>query len=563
VGGPRLGRWTAACALAAAAVFWLAFAVRVVDPLVLSDEYNFYISGIDLPNLGYLYAVSPNLNRFAVFLYLWVIHAVSVLHLPVSAGVRVVSVAGWAAATGLLILRGGRIADGRRSWALIALLLVYPTASYATYIMPESLYFAVFGALFALLLARSGAGGLYRIWLAGGAILAVLTSLKPHGVLLFIAFELATIGWQALTGGVRLRKAAGLTAAAAAAYAASLAVIVLLTTPSGLPHSANVFGPTYTTLIKNSLIAAPWPAIARLTAIYASAVLALFAPTIAFLGARLWSLRRIGTQADRAVLMGSFAALFGLLSLAMLVVAVPALLIVDGNRIYLRYMDFLFPCLLALSWRLSAADPAETKPALRWAMAALWCLSGLALILWLPQLRPLPVDAPELFFTYSSGEFGGFGLGVTVRAFIVLAILSGSALILARRINWLHVQTGVLIAFSVISVWNIGAVQAYWADASAPGRHLGKEARVQCGGARGDIVGLSTPDKFFELYVPLYTVRRAVPLTLMYPADGMKALMATAPGHCVITTLTAPPGTLSVLSAYHDVTLSRAPARRP
>lgn len=238
--------------------------------------------------------------------------------------------------------------------------------------------------------------------------------------------------------------------------------------------------------------------------------------------------------------------------LAGLVLAVPLVLATEANQTHLRYLDFLFPIVLALAARLAPEPP---RPVVR-AAAATWAVAALALAWEAGRLRPLASSAPDLFFLYGGREFGAFGLGTLARPFLALAVLAGAAAMASGRVRWTTAQGAVLVAFAIVAVPNAWVFDRTLSGAMAADRAVGEAARRACGPGALDVVAVGTPTDFVPVYASLTALRRPAPLVLSKTPAEVRAILP--PHTCLVTTLPTPEPRWEKLAGSPLVSLYRA-----
>lgn len=168
--------------------------------MVIQDEYVYYISGVNFTNLDILYTNAPELPRYFGLIYI----ASRVINAADSA-VKILQIASlgltaWAVAA--LIYRS---INEKASWSsdanqflLFLLLLLWPSNTYAVFVMPDMLYFNLFLIGFALSLSK------IRSWqgqvVALGSTAGLLMHGKPHAAFLFPGLLAAIVGMKLMRG---------------------------------------------------------------------------------------------------------------------------------------------------------------------------------------------------------------------------------------------------------------------------------------------------------------------------------------------------------------------------
>lgn len=539
-------------AVVVAGALWTLFAAAVVNPVVIADEVWFLVTALAGPDLAGAQARHAAVLGSGALLYPELIGTLARLRAAPEAAAKTVNLVAFLAGTVLLILRSRSLRDGRRRPLVVVCLLIAPVGTYAAFVMPECLYFALAAAAAALLTGGAQAEDPRpRARLAGvGALLAAATLAKPHGLVLALALGAALV-WRVLMGGRAWRAGVLDALAAAAGFAAVFGLGRMLITPPGLA-GRDLLGPDYRAQLAGLGALAEHPGAGlALGGIYLAAVLTLLAPTLTALA--LAAAGRGRGAWDGAEGRARLGAAVVLAALAVLLVTVPPAVAVESNIIHLRYFDFLFPIALMLAARLSP----ELGGRARAVAAALW-LGAAAVLAWrLPHLRPLGVATPDLFLLYGGGqEFGPFGLGPLVRPVLLLAVGAGAAAVASGRVRWLDAQAAVLALLTVLSLPNVQRFDAKLAEWEAPDRAVGKAARALCGPGPEDVAALGTPTRFVPLYAALYALKRPAPLVLTKRPDVW--LAAQTSGRCVLTTLPVPPGRWERLAGSPAVSLQRA-----
>lgn len=536
---------------------WLAVALHSVTPLVLADEYVYLMRGVALDGLKRLDAIAPSVPHIANYLFLRLINVISGTALPVDVTMKVFNVACLVAALHLL----GRLIetkDGDWRWAAVfALVVLLPAGSYVAYVMPESLYLMIFVGLFAVLMRSTGVR-LHGLWASAGVLIAALTLVKAHGLFVLAAFLGATLVWSIATGRVGLARAFTLILTASAAFAVATALGLLALAPKNA--GGDFVGAYYWSMVGRG--APHWGRIStvvKLGMTQLAAILLLLAPSLSFLAAGLVAERRRGLRPEEVGSLFSFAAWFLVLLIGLIVISVSFVLSAEPTRIQLRYVNFAFPCILALAWIWGRADPRlDTRKFRLWA-AGLWLLAAGYFLVRLPGLWPLPADAPELFFTYHSGEFGAFGLGSAV-GYVTAATVGACALaMISPKVRWFDAQLAGLLVLVLVADFNTVSWQSAWSKLQAPLRRIGDVARADCGRNEADVMAFLPSDDPGRLFTALTRVGRPVPLKI--DAKGGLASMAVAPAGCVITSLDLTAAMGPPLAQSEELALYRSVAK--
>ncbi len=543
--------------IAASALFWLYGALRVVGPIIMADEYAYLIGGLTIDHLDRLRAAAPTVPVFGNSVFLRIIQAISIANLPVGFTVKLINVA---AVTGSTWILSHRILKAEVSWRalfLVGVIAFYPVGSYAAYLMPESLYLLAFSALMVILLASPDTK-LISIWTLAGAQFGLMSLLKPHGLFALAAFIAATFAWCMVSRRVSLAQAALLGAAHLAAYAVVSLGLGQFVAPPAASTGASFVGVFYGDMVRSAL--AQWKAIGQTLdygTLYASALVMLFGPSIAYLFRSIVA-ERTSPRGEGDLL--SFSAFFLLFLIGIILSVISVLLSglpPESNRVHLRYFSFLFPSLLALAFIWAGRRPELDTQRFRLFATALWVLGAGVFLIRLPALRPLAIDAPELFFTYPGVEFGSFGLGPFVRPFTGAVVGAGAIAILSRRVRWQDAQLLVLAIILAVSGLNTVIWQGRWGTLQSGPRSVGEVAQRICSPQPGAIVAMGTAENFVPLYTPMAAIDHLVPLSLVKPNEFLARARMLEPGSCLLTTSSADEALGSALLSRGGVSLYR------
>ncbi len=555
--GPAWGNRIRTLVLVAGGLFWLTVALRAVTPLVLADEYVYLVRGVALDGLRRLDVIAPSVPHVGNYLFLRVINMISRTRLPLDVTMKVINVACLVVALHLI----GRLVVAKdatwRSTALFVVVVLLPVGSYVAYVMPESLYLMIFIGLF-VILVRAPDGRLQGLWAMAGVLIAALSLVKAHGLFVLAAFLGATLAWSIVTGRVSFARALTLIMTAIAAFAVATVLGLALVAPR--EAGGDFVGNYYWSMVGRA--APTWSRIwtvAQLAMTQTGAILLLLAPSLTFLTAGVFAERRRSGSVERPGNLMSFTGLFLILLIGLIVLAVSFVLSAEPNRIQLRYLNFTFPCVLTLAWIWARANPSLDSRNFRLWAAAIWVLGAGYYLVRLPALWPLPADAPELFFTYHSGEFGAFGLGSTVW-FVTAAVIALCALaMLHPKVRWFDAQLLALLILVPIADFDTIHWQDSWTALQAPLRAIGDVAKARCGRREADIVAFLPFDDPGRLYTALTRVGRAIPVK--FDPKGGLASLGLAPGGCVITSLGLSPALGPPLAQHEELALYRSAAR--
>ncbi|MFC0166884.1 DUF7024 domain-containing protein [Pseudoduganella danionis] len=304
------------------------------------------------------------------------------------------------AAVPFLYLTGRRYCSAPLAATLALLAVLAPFNSYTVYFMPEATYFFGFSVLSWAVLARHGQWPDLAVAALGGALLGALSLVKVHALFLTPAL-LAFIwycgwrrtGWRALP----LLLPASTVITVACLLAVKLTLGYLLAGPAGL----SLLGSFYGGHANNSsglahllpVLAAAWQSlqghVLGLILMYAVPVAALL--TLACSRQQRQAVPGAAKLSLYTVLMLGAALAMTVAYTGSIASAAPG----EGERMHLRYYDFVFPLILLSSAGLLAVP--DTRRAVRLAWAVPLALGLLLAQLWLPaHFHPSFIDGPEL-----------------------------------------------------------------------------------------------------------------------------------------------------------------------
>jgi hypothetical protein len=532
--GRASGAWLPALLLVSS-VFWLVAAFRAVSPLVLSDEYVYIIRGIGLDRLRELETLQPGLPSVGNYLFLRIINLFARAHLPIDVAAKIFNVA---CLEGALFLLGRLVlgcAASFRGLVLIGLLAFLPGGSYVAYVFPECAYLLVFTGLF-VLLARTSEPPSLGLWAMAGVLIGLLTLVKAHGVFVLVAFLVATLAWASYTRRVSLVAAARLCLAAAAGFAATLLVGVGVVGPKGPGPAGDVIGSFYWSMVRGSApTSAKLVTAAQFALMLSAAILMILAPTMTSLVYGVFSDRRRARKTGSEPELFSLLALFLLALVGLVVLVVSFLISAEPTRLLLRYVNFTFPCLLALAWLWTRDEPALQGWRFRVPAALVWVGATAFFLYRLPGLRPLATDSPELFFSYHSAEFGAFGLGPHAAWFIAGVVALAAAAMLHPKVRWFDAQLAALIVLFAVADLNTLHFQGIWSASQSRYRAIGDVARRVCGGGDHDVIAIGSSGDPTALMTALAGLERMAPV--YQGGDAGLSVLARSPGACVLTSL--------------------------
>lgn len=526
-------------------LFWAAFARLARNPLVVDDEVLFFVTGLSIGRLPEAQAMHAAIHPSKALLYEWVIHFLSLTPAPIVAAIKTFNLACIVGAAVLLCLysRGARLAAPRPS--LLVYALFAPICSYVCYTTPECFYAFVFAVSFCLMLTEWKND--FVKWVSVAVVLAVLSLIKPHGMMCFLVFEIVTLLSPVILC-VSWGRALLLAAAAAAAYAVVLGLGGKILYPVQTAQSVDLLGPVYRAELVSIFAHGLW-AMIKLVLAYFCGVLTLLGPAIVVLVACLKPKDADGAEIGRL----RFAALLVLLLTAMLAGVAAMTFVTEAVRMHLRYVAFLFlPILVTASALMTLrGEPSRT---VRTVAGAVWLVGVVGMALWLSYYRPLPDDSPDLFFLYK-GEFGPFGLGRWTYLFLIAPPVIGSAALVWSKVKLLHVQLAVLALFSVVAIANTAQWEKVFSLQSAGFRQLGDLASTRCGKGKDDVIAVGTPDAFVPLYNAIYQLHRPAPFLVDSPSDAEDVIARSVPGQCILTMVRSDERNFATLDARDGVYL--------
>lgn len=304
------------------------------------------------------------------------------------------------AAVPFLYLTGRRYCGAPLAAALALLAVLAPFNSYTVYFMPEASYFFGFSVLSWAVLARHGQWPDLAVAALGGALLGVLSLIKVHALFLTPAL-LAFIcygGWR--RGGWRvlpLLVPASVVITMACLLAVKLGLGYLLAGQAGLSLLGSFYGGHASNSSDLShllpVLAAAWQSLQGhllgLALMYALPIAALC--TLACSPSQR-------SAAPGAAKLSLYTVLMLGAALAMTVLytgSIASAAAGEGERMHLRYYDFVFPLILLSSAGLLAVPDTRRKLRLLWALP----LAAAVLLaqFWLPaHFHPSFIDGPEL-----------------------------------------------------------------------------------------------------------------------------------------------------------------------
>lgn len=299
-----------------------------------------------------------------------------------------------------LYLTGRRYCSAQLAAALALLAVLAPFNSYTVYFMPEATYFFGFSVLSWAVLARHEQWPDLAVAALGGALLGALSLVKVHALFLTPAL-LAFIwycgwhrsGWRVLP----LLLPASAVITLASLLAVKLGLGYLLAGKAGLSllgsfyggHASNSSG--FAHLLP--VLAAAWHSLQGhllgLVLMYALPMAAIL--TLACSPSQRAAIPGAAKLNLYTVLMLGAALAMTVAYTGSIASAAPG----EGERMHLRYYDFVFPLMLLSCAGLLAAPEARRSIRLLWALPLAAAL--LLAQLWLPaHFHPSFIDGPEL-----------------------------------------------------------------------------------------------------------------------------------------------------------------------
>lgn len=318
-------------------------------PLYASDEGAYLIRALFADQIALYPELHRNLQPVGNSAYLLVIRGLDALTLNVLPWLRLIGAAAYFGGLLLLLRAVSPRLPRPQIWGLAAVALLFPYYRFVFSAMPEGLYVGLLCAIIAItawLYQRRP----YAHALAVGALAAILVLVKPHGLIVPLAFGLL-VGVEALLSKPARRAAAQRLILFAVAFLATGAAIDLAAQgPEARPLLFFLGGAYSEHLGLEPPADGLW--LAGLGVASMASVLALFAgpPLLAGLWSLAASARRLireGGAFRREDLVFLFALALALGTVAMVAVFTYKIAAVEGERYRLwgRYFEFFVPIL--------------------------------------------------------------------------------------------------------------------------------------------------------------------------------------------------------------------------
>jgi hypothetical protein len=485
--------------------------IRIQSPLVVDDEFQYFVAGLSYNDIQWA-RYHTNVPEFGTHLYPFIISFLAKTASPVEL-LKLLHVSVFAMATAAFYFGLKNLGTSVAERVLFILFMgVLPTASYATYIMPDALYASVLWIIvvaFCVAIPPRHMSS-YFGYVAFGAAIGILTLIKQQGVFVYLAAAAATAlacmirpTWREAIGSAISR-----VAMLSVGYALAALVLNSLTRPDGLAAWYNLVGGFYTQSLptnfemKGGASAAAWFFFQQY-----NAIMLLYAPTVASIVLCLVSVFRDAssdhpnTRGTRLLLTGLFIAflLFGL----MLMLSV---LWSFDTRVRFRYLNFVFPAVVFVALALVVKRRVFSR-ASRLVMAAIW-LAAAAGFHFTVHDRLLFLDTPELHFAYRQKLFGDLNLLSDYGTIVgVLCACAGAVLLNLTSLSPVVINLVVLIPLNLISLLGTYAAQRSYATMQDPYDKIGVIARHVCTPGWGKVAIVATPDFWAQYYHAMFNIR--------------------------------------------------------
>ena len=355
-----------------------------------------------------------------------------------------------------------RFLPTRQAILLTGVILLLPNNAYTAFFMPESFYFFAFYLVVWAFITFLGRDGHNWHAAATGFFLAVLSLIKPHGLVIVLTCSLTLLVTLCTSRAERRRIALG-WCVLITVFALSRFVLGISAAPSNdTPWFDQMFG-LYASLMKNMLDFTYDPQIiARLkvaTINNLGTLLLLFGPAILAIGCWLTRPRRKVEQ-DEDVTLDRLN-LFALITLICLLIGTIKFTASiagldptqDPNRLHERYYNFIFGLLLICGWVNVRAMSQQAHSNVARSSILLVPIGGIALWYMANVFGDTPassVDHP-VFFTVWTVQNWGIG-------FLALLLLSSLLLFPFRM-----VLASRIYAICILLICGIG-FQAVWSE---------------------------------------------------------------------------------------------------
>jgi hypothetical protein len=533
-------RWSgfsfAAIAIAVYTLGATLHALAIVNPVVIQDEYVYYISGVNFTDLDLLYTNAPELPRFNNYIYFALIHIVSRVINGADSAVKLLQVASlgvtaWAVTA--LTYRSinekvSRPSDSNQ-FLLLLVLLLWPSNTYAVFVMPDLLYFNLFLLAFSLTLStiRSWQGQVAAL----GSTAGLLMHVKPHAAFLFPGLLAAIVSmklmrWSSTTAMSLLKAIVIAFASFGGVFALTRGLFRLAVTLPG----GNLVGSSYANYVTNTLadLYRTLPNLAPLHLNFLASTLMIVGPCLIYV---LWALFR-STRCRAAGALEvparyAFASVFCVICWMVLVGSLPMLIYGESSRINLRYLAFTFPgfvvsAVLLQRWVRSKVQEGnaewEEPPHLKWIMALTWSVAAVYLAWHVDQMTLLFVDAPDLYSLDTGKTLGNRSMLRSKMPWVsasIIIVASGGMILQPQR--WLRTYMLATVVLFFFATLNVASAERRISNSLREFRGLGELASLRC----------PNPEKTMFLatrhsYVPLYSAAFGFkgPAHFLFVANG-------------------------------------------
>ena len=495
-------------------------ALTIQSPLLLSDEYDFLITGISYSNLRWAWDYSQGLE-WGTYLYPFIISLTTRLpSLPLA--LKLINVFALVAVELMLYTSLKSLGAMRAQRVLFALFLVaLPSASYVTLVMPDTLYAAAFWILICafVLPANKGRLGPFSGALLLGVGSGFLTLVKPHGFFVYLAAAAALVCVAALRPTWRQRLAVMLLSifALSVGYIFAAAGGNWLTIPTGVPNAFDLLGGGYGEWLQGSIGTYHDIRVILLAFIRNyCAIAALYAPALLSVGIGVIVMARL-KPTDLTTDRGRVYLLFcGLLIVFLLsgLVLMNSVFFSFDDRLRFRYLNFVFPVLvfLALAFdarRFSAVAHVLNSRPVRIFILLTWLGCAVGFYFVARDSRLAFVDAPELYFAYHPAVSDHVNILGAYGPIVGIAwICAGGLLLVVTTVSPIVINVLVLLPLSVVSLLNSYAGQSAQAAGLASFDKIGMAAAANCSREPGKIAVVATQDLWVPYYAALFNIDR-------------------------------------------------------
>ncbi len=459
--------------LLAAFVGYVVVSMLFSAPLLPSDEYAYFISGVFGDRLADLHRLDPALQSVPTLLFLGLIHLV---HLMAGNGFvpvfRILHVVEWLAAASILYRTVLGVIGRRDALGGVLLFLLMPSSLYLYAVMPETEVVLAGACLGYLLVVVLPVRPVVAAALAG-VVLGAALLMKPHAIaMLTSAIAVVAVAPWFVTGAGRVRSAVGTLVVLLASFYLTVVVLSRLlghawafnpVSVLGLDlYGSSVGGAANGLSIGRKLLDASMYAAAHL-----AIVVLLFAPAVVWVVATLR--RTVGSEGRsdamsfRDALLALFVATMVLSHVAMTAwfsAGVAASSEGEALRLHGRYLGVALSLLPFVYFAaLRRLTPRQVKLSAAAGVFALIVFLGLIR----PGLKIFPWDYPLLFAYFAAPNHYGWdfeGSGAAIGRYLPWIVLGLFALAL-----WSKPLARKALLAQLVLVTLAGIVQTYaWAD---------------------------------------------------------------------------------------------------